>query len=367
MLPTYTAWNNPKAAKSRYKPLQAATSPFCTMLYVANLHHPKATTFLLYWAVCCRPTVPGTTPKPLKAATSHFCTMVHVVNLHHPKATTLHPFFTGLYVANLHGLKPPQSRYIPLLYYAVAYSTSPQSRYIPSTLGCMLPTYRAWNHPKAATSPFCTMLYVVSLQYIPPKPLHPFYTGLYVANLQGLKPPQSRYIPLLYYALHWAVCCQPTGLKPPQSRYIPLLYYAVCCQPTVHPPKAATSLLHWAVCCQPTGPETTPKPLHPFCTMLYVVSLQYIPPKPLHPFYTGLYVANLQGLKPPQSRYIPLLYYAVCCQPTVHPPKAATSLLHWAVWCQPTGPETTPKPLHSFYSGLYVSNHPRAIPKAFSS
>ena len=122
-----------KAATSRYKPLQAATSPFCTMLYVVNLHHPKATTFLLYWAVCCRPTVPGTTPKPLKAATSHFCTMVHVVNLHHPKATTLHPFYTGLYVANLHGLKPPQSRYIPLLYYAV----------------CCQPTV---HPPKAATS-----------------------------------------------------------------------------------------------------------------------------------------------------------------------------------------------------------------------
>ena len=38
---------------------------------------------------------------------------------------------------------------------------------------------------------------------------------------------------------------------------------------------------YWAVCRRPTGPETTPKPLHPQ--------------------HTGLYVADLQGLKPPQS------------------------------------------------------------------
>ena len=42
-----------------------------------------------------------------------------------------HPLHTGLYVVDLQGLKPPQSRSIP------------------SILGCMSPTYRAWNHPKA--------------------------------------------------------------------------------------------------------------------------------------------------------------------------------------------------------------------------
>ena len=70
-------------------------------------NHPKAAPSPAYWAVCRRPTGPETTPKPL------------------------HPQHTGLYVVDLQGLKPPQSRSIP------------------SILGCMSPTYRAWNHPKA--------------------------------------------------------------------------------------------------------------------------------------------------------------------------------------------------------------------------
>ena len=138
------------------------------MLYVVNLHHPKATTSLRYWAVCCQSTGPEATPKPLHSS-SILCCMLSTYTT--PKATT------------------------SLLYWAVCcQSTGPEATpkllHSSSILCCMLSTYTT------------------------PKPLHPFYTGLYVANLQGLKPPQSRYILLLYYA----VCCQPT---PPQSHYIP--------------------------------------------------------------------------------------------------------------------------------------------------
>ena len=152
------------------------------------LFRSKATS-LLYWAVCCQPTG---RENPAKAATFPFYTMLYVVNLNHPKAT------------------------VSLLYWAV----------------CCQPTGRQ-NQTKAATVSF--ILCCLLSTYTSPKPLHPFGTGLYVANLQGLKPSQSRYIPLLY-KLYVA---NLQGLKPSQSRYIPLLYYAVCCQPT--------------------GPETSPK------------------------------------------------------------------------------------------------------------
>ena len=190
---------------------------------------------------------------------------------------------------------------------------------------------------KIAPSPSILILCCMLSTYTSPKPLHPFYTGLYVANLQGLKPPQSRYILLLYYAV----------------------------VVNLHHPKATTSLLYWAVCCQSTGPEATPKPLHSSCILCCMLST-YTTPKPLHPFDTGLYVANLQGLKPPYTTP-----YVV----NLHQPKATTSLLYWAVCCQSTGPEATPKPLHSssipccmlstytspkplhpFYTGLYVAN-----------
>ena len=493
MLPTYRAWNQPKAATSlfyTFSMLSTYTTPkplhrFYAWPYVANLQSLKPTPIHLPSILCCMFST-YTIPKPL------------------------HPFYTGLYVANLQGLKPPQSRYILLLYYAVCCRpTPPQSHYIPSILGCVLPIYRAWSHPKAATFFFYTMLYVVSIHhpkattsllywavccqstgpeatpkplhsssilccmlstYTTPKPLHPFYTGLYVANLQGLKPPQSRYILLLYYA----VCCQHTpaqshipsilgcmlptyrAWKPRQSRYIPLLYYAVCCQPkppqshcipsilgcmlptyraskpnqsrysllytmlsvvNLHQPKATTSLRYWAVCCQPTGSEAVPKPLHSpsiqavccqptgseaipkplhspsiLCCMLptyrawnqskgYIHLLKHAvcfqaTSKPLHPVYTGLYVANLQDVK---TKPKPLHSSSILCCML----KATVSLLYLAVCCQPTGPEATPKPLHSssilcrmlstyttpkplypFYTGLYVSNHPKAIPKA---
>ena len=145
------------------------------MLYVVNLHHPKATS-LLYWAVCCQSTGPEATPKPLHSS-SILCCML---------STYTTP-------------KPLRS----LLYWAVCcQSTGPE----------------ATPKPLHSSSILCCMLST----YTTPKPLH-------IANLQGLKPPQSRYILLLYCA----VCCQPT---PPQSRYILLLYYAVCCQPT--PPQS---------------------------------------------------------------------------------------------------------------------------------
>ena len=146
-----------------------------------------------------------------------------------PTPKPLHPVYTGLYVANLQGVK-----------------TKPKPLHSPSILCCMFSTY--------------TTL----------KPLYPFYTGLYVANLQGLKPPQSSYI-LETSRLHpssIACCMFSTYTKATTSR----LYRAVCCQPTgrenqtkaatfpfytmlhvfnLHHPKATVSLLYRAVCCQP--------------------------------------------------------------------------------------------------------------------
>ena len=151
--------------------------------------------------------------------------------------------------------------------------TKPKPLHSPSILCCMFSTY--------------TTL----------KPLYPFYTGLYVANLQGLKPPQSRYILLLYHA----VCCQPTG--PETSPKATSIFYSMLYVFSTYT-KATTSRLYRAVCCQPTGRENQAKAA-------------------TFPFYTMLYVFNL------------------------HHPKATVSLLYWAVCCQPTGPEATPKPLHS--------------------
>ena len=217
------------------------------MLYVVSIHHPKATTSLLYCAVCCQSTGPEATPKPLHSS-SILCCMLSTYTTPKP----LHPFHTELYVANLQGLKPAQSRYFPLLYflYVVNLHHPKATTSILCLAVCSKPTEPEAN---TDTSPFYTMLYVFNLHhskattsllywavccqstgpeatpkplhsssilccmlstYTTPKPLHPFYTGLYVANLQGLKPPQSRYILLLYYA----VCCRPT---PPQSHYIP--------------------------------------------------------------------------------------------------------------------------------------------------
>ena len=178
------------------------------MLYVVNLHQPKATTSLLYWAVCCQSTGPEATPKPLHSSSIPCCMLSTYTS---PKP--LHPFDTGLYVANLQGLKPPQSRYI--LLYTMLYVVNLHHPKATTSLRywavcCQSTGPEATPKPLHSSSILCCMLST----YTTPKPLHPFDAGLYVANLQGLKPPQSRYILLLYYA----VCCQPT---PPQSHYIP--------------------------------------------------------------------------------------------------------------------------------------------------
>ena len=351
------------------------------MLYVVNLHQPKATTSLRYWAVCCQSTGPEATPTPLHSS-SILCSMLSTSTTPKP----LHPFDAGLYVANLQGLKPPQSRYILLytmLYVVNLHHPKATTSLLYWAVCCQSTGPEATPKPLHSSSILCCMLST----YTTPKPLHPFDAGLYVANLQGLKPPQSRYILLLYYAvnlhqpkattslLYRAVCCQPTGRENP-AKAATFPFYTMLYVVNLHHPTATVSLLYWAVCCQPTGSEATPKPLHssstlccmfstytipkpmyPFYTGLYFANLQglkppqkplhpfsilccmlstYTTPKPLYPFYTGLYVANLQGLKPPQSRYIPLLYYAVCCQPT--------------------GPETSPKATSIFYSMLYVFN-----------
>ena len=66
---------------------------------------PKATGFVLYWAVWCQPTGPETTPKLIHSS-SVLCWMLSSYTTPKP----LHFFYTRLYVADLHGLKQPQSR-----------------------------------------------------------------------------------------------------------------------------------------------------------------------------------------------------------------------------------------------------------------
>ena len=172
------------------------------MLYVVNLHHPKATTSLLYWAVRCQSTGPEG-----KAASSVFHIYYAVsCQPNHPKTTT------------------------SILYRAV----------------CCQPT---GPETKAATSVF-HMYYAVCCQPTPPQSHYIHFIGLYVANLQGLKPkplhPSSTYTMLYVVNLH----------HPKATTSI--LYQAVCCQPTGPETKAATSVCHiyYAVCGQPTPPQS---------------------------------------------------------------------------------------------------------------
>ena len=300
MLPTYRAWNHPKAIPSPpfsavcRRPTGAetttkhASTTILGCLYVANLqvykvwNHPKTIQSPSYWAVCRRLTGPGTTPKPcIHQYTLLGC--LYVANLqptgpetipkqfhphhtglyvadhrawNHPKATPFSPYWTvyrqtpnpllpqywavrrrpaepdttpkrrihhdtrlsvccqstGLYVANLQGLKPPQSTG---LYVADLQCLKLPSHSSSSILGCMSPTYRAWNHPKPIPSP---PYWAVCCQ-----PTRPETTPNY-----------------------WAVCRRPQGLKPPQSQS----------QRSLKTPPAPA---YWAVCHQPTEPETTPK------------------------------------------------------------------------------------------------------------
>ena len=289
MLPTYRAWSHPKAIRS---PPYWAVCCQPTGLYVANLQGCMLPT---YRAVCRQPTGPETTPKQFD------------------------PLHTGLYVANLQGLKPPQSNSIPAIlgcmlptyravccqprncmlpwnqpkeircppYWAVCRQPTglkpPQSNSIPSILGClyavnlqgcMLPIYRAWNHPKQ---------------------VHALRTGLYVTNQQGKATPFPPYS---------AVCCQPTGLYVANLQGCMLPTYRATpsyCISTI------LGCLMLSVCCQPT--------------VLYVANLQRLKPpqsnsipsilgcmsptnraKPLHSHHTQLYVANLQGCMPSTYR-----------------------------------------------------------------